>query len=405
MIRSNIMLVPLMVWSMSCQQQQQPADKGYDVPHALHVAIEGLREPNQYQVVIKWDEPRLERNWILYRKESDDIPVPLHKEADPACSYIDSSVISGKNYRYLLKSTDSEAISLEAGPVSIPVDLVIDGATEITRAKVNRLFFRKGAHINSKGTPISFEVNEIVSEDATIDMSPVRRVMSPGTDGNSCGPITIKAIQASGNLELICNAENGSDGTDGHNGSDGTVGTCGNPGDWGMNPELYKCLVHDFVDSVERQMRRYPRPPGHPEWNFTLAGLQRFICSRPPANGGPGGPGIVGKDGGPGGNGGNAASIFVSVENASTFELKIDNNPGRAGLGGRGGNGGKGGRGGPPGELDQGHLCPPAKPGPNGPDALSGRTGAPGEQGKRLPVCIRLGDKVEGDCRQFEFAR
>jgi hypothetical protein len=122
------------------------------------------------------------------------------------------------------------------------------------------------------------------------------------------------------------------------------------------------------------------------------------------------GNGYVGEQGGAGGKGsdgakgGDSARIYVSVSEPSLLQVKAYPSPGIGGTGGSGGRGGDGGKGGAAGnhDLDYFENCPAASSGPLG---VNGEKGQPGDQGlvgQLLPMCIRLGNSVFGDCDKFQ---
>ena len=357
-----------------------------------------LTDPNKYEVQLEWSSADKPLQWIIHRKEgeqkleSTQVAVVSGSQNDIK----DPSVEPGKEYTYFLGAVQDPNYTLKGkAKASIPKDLEFRGEISIKGLlQGNRLFLRDGAKLQTLGESVSFEVNELLASYAIIDTSPPQ-----GVNGRPCGEISIKANSARGRLTIQCRATNGANGPDGGNGRNGDPGGQGSPGDVDVKPNE-QLPVHK--DAAERAQLKHwyatntlptgaVRPDGWKLW---------FYCSRPPGDGALGEPGANGGDGTSGGDGGNSSAISVEVKNDLDFQAKALVVPGEGAVGGRGGNGGKGAPGGPPGRPDpSGFLCPTAKQGPSGPDGLNGRPGRYGQKGTVRRVCIRIGERISGDCK------
>jgi hypothetical protein len=373
------------------------------VPFAADV--KALPEPNKYQVALRWEASANPALWVIHSQQGENNQTSRSEVLDGSLrTTIDNEVQPGKDYTYYLGSmNDPKGVQLGKVKVSIPVDLEILGSyTPNSPLNLGRLFLRPKAQIQTLGTDLVVQAQEIISEGATIQTFPNASTAAPGMNGRSGGQISLRAQKASGRLTLVGDGEIGGPGTDGRNGQDGQIGFRGAPGDWGMNPVLYRFLNRGFVDAFGNTMRRYPKPYTDLEWSRTLGGIPYYICAIFPTGGGIGFDGLPGEDGGRGGNGGDTAAISVLVQTESDFIVDLSAHPGDGGIGGRGGNGGHGGPGGLPGMLDQGHRCLEARTGYRGQDARAGRPGKYGTDGIAKPFCVKIGSKVTGNCETKE---
>jgi hypothetical protein len=373
------------------------------VAHGLDARMESLPEPNKYKVKLKWRGLDAPSPLYLYRGNQKTLQQVT--QLTPALTqYEDATVQAGETYQYFITTIENGGpVNRASASVDIPRDLELRGNAVLKSMNgFNRLFLYRDTVLTTLGKDTALQVNEIISDDATLQSFPSGQKAPSGQNGRTGGSIDIRAKRGSGRLHIFARGESGGDGLDGLPGSAGANGIQGQAGDWGINTDLYNYLNRSFVDSYGNLMRRFPKPPENPEWNTVFAGRPLYICARPATNGLPGGNGTAAQDGGSGGNGGNSAKAVVRIKEDSDFQVDITVEPGLSGIGGRPGKGGLGGPGGAPGALDQGHKCPPAQTGPMGQNGIDGRQGRPGDYGVKQPVCVTSGNSTQYECDKFK---
>lgn len=370
---------------------------------AYKVEIGSDPDPNKYIVILTWNQGAQPWPWAVRRVDPKSKTNPVIIKVGDRGVYFDTSAEPGKTYKYVLGSMHGEDFLRSADKeVTIPQDLVVRGRVKLDDTQsFGRIFFEENSTLTTNGKPLKLTVTEIVSKWGTIETFPESQKARAGTNGRTPGEIRINAERATGRLRIISRGETGGDGLDGSSGQKGALGFAGTSGSWGMNPELYKVFSRNFIDSFERFMRQYPKPPGDREWNFTLGEMRRFVCASQPTNGGRGGAGSPGGDGCDGGIGGDSSRVYIAVTENGDFQVSVSAEPGKAGLAGRIGKGGEGGAGGPPGPLDQAHLCQPAHEGNRGEPGMDGRQGRIGVAGNKRPFCAKIGDRTLGDCESW----
>ncbi len=392
-------------------------DGGYDAPPVKTPFVDGVKpaptlglnseikpdgKPNQYSVTLTWRGTYQAGNWIIRRTEGKSNTVLLEALPEASSYFTDKTTLPGTQYRYELGMNGRDGFyPISEISVLTPKDLVVTGRMILSDAgPYSRAFFTENSILVTNGTPLKLELKEIVSLGGVIETFPDGAKSAPGVAGKTPETIQIYAERGTGQLRINTRGERGGDGTDGQDGVKGATGLAGAPGDWGMNPELYKNQFANGIEAEEREMRRQPWPPGHEQWKSVLGAVRRFICARLPGNGARGAGGTAGTDGSDGGNGGNSGSVNIKIAEGDML-VTVHPQPGTAGLAGRLGKGGEGGDGGVPGALDVGHVCPPAKTGDRGSSGLDGRQGRIGERGVTSPSCIRLKQTATGECEKF----
>ncbi len=356
-----------------------------------------LNEPNRYSIRLKWNISNNEI-WTLYKEEEGKPTILLNVVYSYEKEFTDSKIEAGKKYRYFL-SCANETEKLSTNLISIPVDIELNNRPIRGIIETNRIFMR--GKILTEGQDIRIKANEIISQDAIIDSSPLQQKLQEGEKGKNCGSTFIFSNRLIGNISIYCKAMDGAIGKTGENGE---MGKNGEKGENGTFTKRFKAPPFSAPMSFEQYLEQVRRGLDFtPEWYS-----QRFICTKSPENGSPGWPGYDGKDGYKGGDGGDSGVILIKINEESTFKVETDINVGNGGPGGQGGAGGKGGIGGKAGDLEpevpkkaHKYICPPAKDGINGPDGKPGRKGPNGEKGKFNLVCIKIGEKLKGDCHFF----
>lgn len=386
--------------AVGCATKEREKPPSQVVAGIFRAAALPSPDPNRYSVTLSWESAERPERWFIHRKRKDQLmeSTQIGVFAGTDRSAVDETVEPGEEYTYFLATGDEDRYSLkEKATIAIPRDHVVTNRESLQPADgINRLFLR--GLISTEGKSVTWDVREILAEQATLDSSPAKANLPPGAHGGSCGNVTIKAQRARGTLLLKCRAQDGTDGTDGRNGRDGKQGAAGVDGDVDVKPNGQ---IPVPMDAAKRAQLKHwyvtntlpSRPVYKDDWE------RWFHCSRQPGNGAQGEAGENGVDGIHGGNGGSTGTVSIEIAEDSDFDVAFENVAGKAGTGGRGGNGGKGGPGGPPGKMDpSGFLCRPAGPGPKGPDGLNGRPGKYGSAGVQHPACVRIGGRETGDC-------
>lgn len=355
---------------------------------------------NQYSVRLSWKtegETRVSINRIQKTNGKNVNMAPFLQENLNEIQ--DNLIEPGMEYEYFIEQVSTGQTKSQR--IIIPRDFEIQGEVRNpSLAGFRRLFLQKGAKINTEGLSLKIEVEELISDEATILSFP-RNDSNASPTGRSGGRIEIVAPSARGMLRIIGNGENGRTGWSGNYGVPGKAGIKGQSGKWGMNPELYAPqanISHNFLESVRLFMERENFPPESPRWKDMLANIREFVCAVTPTDGTVGENGSDGGNGATGGRGGDSAEIFIKIKDDADLNIYYEAEPGLGGLGGHGGLAGKGGLGGDGGDLDRGHLCTPAKQGPSGLSGKDGLQGRVGENGTRKSVCISTMNRKEGDC-------
>jgi hypothetical protein len=346
----------------------------------FRAVLETLAQANQYQVRLNWELDLKPKTWTIDRYEASNRTNPI-KLAGQATQYVDKSVKPGETYTYVLLSPTDSSAGLRV-EVKIPKDLEV--VTEITldgALEFNRIFFRKGSKVKV-GKSLILSASELSSDGAVIEAGLNGAIAAVDAPGVSSPSVKITANVAMGQLEIKAHGSNGGVGSDGVNGGEGTQGALGSPAKVGFKYDEFLGISHNLG--------------GH------------WACITQPGDGAKGGIGGNATNGQDGKNGGDSGTVIVNILSESPFSVDVDSNPGKGGIAGRGGGGGPGGPGGaprapggpgaPPGARGEPLVCNAANSGPRGDTGKSGLAGNPGSDGKRKPVCVRIGSQLTGDC-------
>ncbi len=358
--------------------------------------IEGAA-PQAFQVHLKWPElPESAEAWTLLRESKTRNRTALGILEKGTREFIDNDVQPGEFCRYLLiEGTTVESARAFRAEIAIPRDLEIQGSkTFRTISGIHRLFLRAGSTLIAEEGALEINVDEIVSEGATITSFLQDAVPPQGQAGRSGGYLVIKAAKGNGILFVNGRGERGGAGQPGVPGVAGTVGAQGTPFKMQLSAELRKSRWSEFIDAAVLLHDLRNKPLNDPHW-------QNLECLTPPGNGQPGTSGGKGGQGFTGNRGGDGAKIFAHIQNPSGIEIRPTSLPGLGGKGGAGGPGGIGGPGGGPGVRDPAHFCPAAQSGLQGPMGPLGDEGPEGPSGVTNPVCLKMGSAVYGECQAF----
>ncbi len=370
------------------------ADRGFNA------TILAMPKANHYGVQLVWSIASDASSWLIQRQEGGGLESLLSQVDSKATNYVDTQVVAGRTYRYLLKQLPADKSSEPRQVVlTIPRDLEVSGMTMTSKIEgIRRLFLNASARLVTEGKDSLIAVEEIISDNAVIETFGEGTRAGAGRPGRDGGAIVIKAKSGSGTLSIYSRGESGGNGIAGSTGKDGALGK---KAVQAISTHLAVDVVCDcsgLADELRERLKGIN----------LFAALQyqaeqvRHRCIQEPTDGFPGGAGTAGGHGSHGGRGGDTAKVFVEVENNSNLEIKTFQVPGLAGAGGQGGKGGDGGFGGDGDFLiyDAFRNCRESKPGPNGPAGSDGRPGLGGQDGKEQPMCLNLGGNKSAGCNK-----
>lgn len=356
--------------------ENSPAPVKTNAVSALNASVEELPEPNAYQVRLRWPKDAAASHFTLARENlKSGETIQVMTLTGDASEYADRAVKPGISYRYHLGRHGTDAFTDLRVEAAIPLDFIVSGAQIVNRvgSEFNRLWILPNSTILTHGNDLKVEVNQLLAGDnAAIDTAPPSAWAAPNTSGKSGGSVVVHAKTATGRLKVFATGQGGGQGNRGGDGASG-----------GKGPKGISGTTRREVDGSTCE-RHCPA---------------RTVCDRSPGNGGQGEQGRPGGHGSPGHPGGDSARVLIAVDMPNGFEVIPSIAPGPGGPGGIGGTGGSGGLGGDPG--DRPSVCQAARPGPIGLQGLRGPTGSPGADGKKQPVCLKLGQSLVGDCSGF----
>lgn len=263
-----------------------------------------------------------------------------------------------------------------------PFDLVLTTDLNLAQlyslnSKVKKIFIR---HLELKQKAKLFiedykgliMINEINSEDGSLQTYPLNQSAQPEQNGRSVGGFNLMINSGQGLLNLNLIAEAGGDGKPGKEPDEKLIGLSGREGTAAFfTASMTTCLNSELCIPI-----------------------LIYNCEKPSGKGFDGGQGLRGYAGTNAGHGGSVEKIEIE-NNASQLTLKKNFQIGSKGRGGKGASGGKGGAsglGGDGGEKDLlrflgkkpiftklGKSCEPALPGEIG---IRGETGVDGHDGQ-----------------------
>lgn len=384
----------------------------------LKAEVVPLPEPHRYRVELSWHgAPAKAQAWKLTREDEAHGERTLTEGPESLRAWQDNEVSEGKGYRYSLWMSQGGELTLHSHfAVRVPRDRVVD-AVEVTDhiEGFRRLFLAASARLRPT-TALTIDVDEIVSDGATIESFEKEAAATTG-DGRPGAPIVVRAREGRGKLTVLSRGEHGANGGDGRKGAAGNNGRPARdayterrfraPADMtttlmGLSlcylfPRCNSLTKQEDVDrfyELARQKIAAADAYSHPTWT------QLFVCQHNADVGQDGSPGENGQDGGQGGNGGDTSSVFIQVHDVKDFTVKVEHEPGMPGHGGAGAAGGSGGMGSRSGKPDPAGICPAVTPydGKEGPPGSPGKPGKDGRGGSASPACLRLGGVAHGDC-------
>ena len=378
------------ILSMSaCAIKQDPHSAEFFITSAstLSAEVSPLQSFGVYQVHLKWKPIDGASSIAIKRIDDSGRAIQLDLLPGSATEYVDQTARHKMNYVYRVAPVTADAGLVEGEPVEVitPTDLLIDHdqvLSNIEAATIHRLFLGNKVRASTLGREVSIDVDELISEDATISTLPESETALSGLPGLSAGLLTIHARTARGGLFISARGQNGGEGNRGANGNRGTDGSKGSGAKTGNSQA---CLSRTPLDGILDVLR-------------SGDGCTQVTCVSGPSNGTPGGQGTPGQDGFEGLPGGDSAKVSVTVDTPDQFQIHYERFAGLGGRGGPGGDGGEGGQGGLAGDTK--YPCGDASAGAPGPRGNQGKTGPTGPTGNLQPICIHLGTSILGECEK-----
>jgi hypothetical protein len=311
------------------------AKAGAQVTGAPYVEV--LPAPNAYQVLIPVNQEFGEV--VIQRTGPDKVKQQLVL-ASSHFGAIDEKVKSGETYLYEWNGQKTE--------LTIPVDFEVKGEmsfgqkeTEVLfkpGANWGRIWFHENAILTTLGQDLELKANELIFVKATLRSFRVGQQAGVGVDGRSGGRLRLKALKASGVLNLELRGEKGGVGLPG--------------ADQFSRTSPFGQLCGDGIC------------------------LDQHQC----VSGGP----VQGGQGGIGKNGGSTPITNIDIADTRDLNLQILSEPGYGGQGGAGGRSGLA----PPTTFGDRRIYLGCMPGAVGPE------GFPGSSGVQHPVCRRQGAEM-----------
>lgn len=281
-----------------------------------------------------------------------------------------------------------ESMQLEGYQEEIVVSGVLENphpdSKEVWRIGARRLELQKGSRIITHGASLELEVEELISDSATLETFAEKDQkinLNLGQDGADSGAIELRVLQsASGSLKIISR---------GQAGGGGLPGASAEELDLGVPPEA--APGRDGIIEVEMEGRFSLERND----SFGSRPFRRIVlCGSNGTDGAHGSKGYPGGRGGIGARGGSTGSIDVQLPENGNLAVQFERLPGLGGSGGLGGVGGAGGAGGPGGRpaYDNGRqICRGGQRGPSGDPGDRGPLGGAGSMGEILSACLQKG--------------
>lgn len=186
---------------------EAPLDEG------LQAVMTAEPEPNQYQVLLKWNSFEGSVRVESGGKILDIIP---GKQG----SFIQTHVPGGKNVTYevfFLREERSSFVKKSLN-VRVPKDVVVKGVFEMQKhqtIEAERVFIMKSAVITTFDKNLEIRAKELVSYGGVINNYQANAKAPFGESGRSGGTVSILADKASGQLSVVLRGEDGGAGKNG----------------------------------------------------------------------------------------------------------------------------------------------------------------------------------------------
>jgi hypothetical protein len=372
-------LIPAITNGVSCVQIKRKNHSKADMdptstsktanPNESHFQwkLEDTGKPYYYRWTLKWDQSASDNILHLFinGEEADQTAItsPLH---------LDLPAARDTQIELKAENADRKWGTVWSQTITTPEDLYITDFIKLDKPKtikVQRLFFGEKGKILTMGHALKIEVQRLYSQGGVIE------TFSEGTkaivgDGRTPSPITLDAIDASGELSFHLRGESGAD---------------------GKNGEQWTTKQNNAPAAAEGKVHCSYFPLGGNTGQLHKVCLCEILPHK--GNDGPKGqPGHPGENGGKGGDSGN---LSITLKNASKNFLPIG--IASQGFGGAKGLGGPGQEGGapspagkvviPPGGYNQCRIAPDGVP--MGPGE-KGRDGVDGANGIKTNYCVSI---------------
>ncbi len=327
--------------------------------------LEDTGKPYWYRFTLKWDQAAVDNNFHFFinGEESD-----LKAIASP----LSFKLPSGRDAVIEIKTQDvaNKWSVVWHQTITTPEDLTITDLLKLDKAKtikVHRLFFTEKGKILTMGHPLKIEVQHLYSQGGTIETFPEGTKAKTG-DGLTPSPITVEAVDATGELFFQLRGEHGAD---------------------GRNGEPWTTKQIDAVAVANGKVSCFQFPNGIQKPR-TLC-----FCERQPQKGNDGPKGEPGRSGHDGGKGGDSGLLNIVLQNPpQDFRTIVNAQEGKGGAKGLGGPGQEGGAPSPAGQIEipkGGYNRCPVFPGGVALGAGDkGKDGADGLNGAKTNYCMTI---------------
>lgn len=214
-----ILILPLVLGIAGCNDKDLFNEKKPDqIPYqaksllfdAINIQVDPLPTPNKYQLLIRWP------------KDSKAVKVVENGntifQGSEKMNYFSYDVAGGSalNLDIQQKTFDNDYESIFQKKITVPLDYVFTNKTNLTADfsfEGGRVFLLNSAFIQTNSFNLSLQVDEFISENATIETFPISKKTFE-TPGESGGNILISTRQARGKLTANMRGINGGDGRD-----------------------------------------------------------------------------------------------------------------------------------------------------------------------------------------------
>ncbi len=218
---SKGILLSIVGLGLSACDDKEIFNKNTTPTESVDVKIESLKAESVQFQLIATDEPNKYITHISWSKNLGAIQILVNNEiifkTSGAITSFDDYVEGGQIANYEIQQVDSsnKAMTQEKKKIEVPKDYVFTGKTVLSDNFIfagGRLFLISSAVIQTLGYGLNIEVDQIISEDASIETYPSGVKEPYEKNGISAGNINLKARTASGQLSVSMRGTHGGDG-------------------------------------------------------------------------------------------------------------------------------------------------------------------------------------------------
>lgn len=218
---SKGILLSILGLGLSACDEKEIFNKNTTPTESVDVKIESLKSESVQFQLIATDEPNKYVTHISWTKNLGAIQILVNNEiifkTSGAITSFDDYVEGGQIANYEIQQVDSanKAITQEKKKIEVPKDYIFSGKTVLSdnfSFSGGRLFLLSSALIQTQGFGFKVEVDQIISEDSSIETYPSGIKETYEKNGLSAGNINLKSRTALGSLSVSMRGTSGGDG-------------------------------------------------------------------------------------------------------------------------------------------------------------------------------------------------